>query len=99
MVVVSVGSEPAADLTGRIYGRVHVRVRRTCPDRLQHLGEARRSGVYSLLRAGDDVGRGERTRDCRREGRAGLRSRTPAGGVRFVHRKSTIMPLIAGRPK
>jgi hypothetical protein len=47
-VIASVGAEAGADLTARLQGRVHVCIRRTRTDRLQHLGEACRPSVDSL---------------------------------------------------
>jgi len=79
-------AEAAAYLTGRMVRRVHVDVRRTRSDRLNHLSETRRSGVNALSaayrgrsracnRKRDDVGGSECTGNGRGIGlRASLRT-------------------------
>lgn len=69
VVPVVLRAQAAADFTARVAAGVHVDVRRSGPDRVQHLGKPRRSGIDPLsVRRGNHIRGRERAGDGRRIG-------------------------------
>src|SRR2546422_927922 len=73
-----VAAEATTYLTARMICSVHVRVRGTCPDRREYLGEASRAAIYSLPGYRDHIDRSECAGNGGRGRRASLRGRHTA---------------------